>query len=185
MQRDPIVACVSLILIVLAATLPGFSTPNVSDDALTSVERIGCAMFPESSLRFPVGHTLAGSHTPSGISEATFNDVIDTVERVYSPVVRAAGAKLIFIRDWENAKVNANADRDEKMRSWYIHMYGGLARHPLMTADRFLALTCHEVGHHLGGLPNEVGEWASSESQADDFALRECLRAVVVPSAFS
>jgi len=46
--------------------------------------------------------------------------------------------------------VNAYASVD-KQGQQFIHMFGGLARHPLMTEDAFLLVACHEFGHHYGG----------------------------------
>lgn len=61
-------------------------------------------------------------------------------------------------------------------------MYGGLARHPLMTEDAFAVVVCHELGHHLGGAPKKRmafavdPKWASNEGESDYFAGLKCLR---------
>jgi hypothetical protein len=44
-----------------------------------------------------------------------------------------------------------------------------------MTRDAFLGVTCHEVGHHLGGAPI-VMTGLANEGQADYFATTKCLR---------
>jgi hypothetical protein len=36
-------------------------------------------------------------------------------------------------------------------------MFGGLARHELVTDDGFMMVVCHETGHHLGGAPRYNG----------------------------
>jgi hypothetical protein len=58
-------------------------------------------------------------------------------------------------------------------------MYGGLARHDAITKDGFALVACHEVGHHIGGVPrysDPQGRWASVEGQSDYFATTKCLR---------
>jgi len=59
-------------------------------------------------------------------------------------------------------------------------MFGGLARHETMTPDGFATVVCHELGHHLGGVPKKFSwfgnSWASNEGQADYFGIMKCLR---------
>ncbi|MDO9183353.1 MAG: hypothetical protein Q7U04_13145 [Bacteriovorax sp.] len=61
-------------------------------------------------------------------------------------------------------------------------MYGGLARHPLMTEEAFAVVVCHELGHHLGGAPKKRQSfsidplWSSNEGEADYFSSLKCLR---------
>ena len=57
-------------------------------------------------------------------------------------------------------------------------MYGGLARHELVTADAFALVVCHELGHHLGGAPKvgSASAWASNEGEADYFGTLKCFR---------
>jgi hypothetical protein len=57
-------------------------------------------------------------------------------------------------------------------------VYGGLARHGEITPDGFALVLCHEIGHHLGGVPRYSGAngWASNEGQSDYFAATKCLR---------
>jgi hypothetical protein len=61
-------------------------------------------------------------------------------------------------------------------------MFGGLARHPIMNADGFYLVACHETGHHLGGAPKGSSfggsSWASVEGEADYYATLHCLRNV-------
>lgn len=59
-------------------------------------------------------------------------------------------------------------------------MFGGLARHETVTPDGFALVACHEMGHHLGGLPKKRGffgtSWASNEGQSDYFGNAKCMR---------
>jgi len=108
--------------------------------------------------------------------------VIDKIERVYKPIAHFHHAELKIERNWESGTVNAGTFRDENGKHWHINLYGGLARHALMTADDYALVICHEIGHHIGGAPkkiiNESRHWSSTEGQADYWATLKCLRRV-------
>ncbi|MAZ47496.1 MAG: hypothetical protein CME65_02970 [Halobacteriovoraceae bacterium] len=121
----------------------------------------------------------------NGMDEAKFNEVIDTVEDVYRPIIEAEGARFKVNRYWSNGTVNASASRS--WGRWIINMYGGLARHEKVTADGFALVVCHEIGHHIGGAPKKTRRagrngtqkrWATNEGQADYWATLKCLRKV-------
>lgn len=117
------------------------------------------------------------STTDKGINSMTrrqFNAVIDKVVRIYEPIITAQGAQLNVIRDWDNGTVNAYASRFQNI--WTIRMFGGLARHSTITPDGFALVVCHELGHHIGGLPKKTARWATNEGQADYFATMKCMR---------
>lgn len=129
---------------------------------------------PPNDLKIPVG-----SAQDRGILEEQFNKVIDTVEKIYKPVVAAQGRVLQINRLWTDPTVNANAS--ESGNKDVLNMYGGLARHEAVTMDGFALVVCHELGHHLGGAPR--GGWASIEGQADYYANLKCLRQVFADSS--
>lgn len=119
-----------------------------------------------------------------GISEATFHEVLDRVEKLYTPVIAARGGQLRVVRNWSDGTVNAYARR--LGRVYEISMFGGLARHPSITADGFALVACHEIGHHLGGAPkinNIFNRWASNEGQSDYYAGLKCLREFYTPES--
>ncbi len=122
----------------------------------------------------------AESITNSNIDEKTFNEVIDKVEAIYSPIIEQMGANLKVIRKWDDGTVNAYAQQSGK--TWKVSMFGGLARHEAITADGFALVVCHEIGHHIGGAPKKKSvwstSWATNEGQADYFATLKCLRKV-------
>jgi hypothetical protein len=130
---------------------------------------------PENDLKISVDAKRFG-----GLTEKQFNDVIDRVEKVYSPIVTQEGGKLQIVRNWTDATVNAYAQRSGT--SWKVSMFGGLARHETITVDGMALVVCHELGHHLGGAPKKASawssSWASNEGQADYFATLKCLRRV-------
>lgn len=130
---------------------------------------------PENNLKIEVNAKRAG-----GLTEAQFNKVIDSVEHLYSPIVSEQGGKLVVVRLWTDATVNAYAQRSGN--NWKVTMFGGLARHQTITEDGMALVVCHELGHHLGGAPKKMdlwsSPWASNEGQADYFATLKCLRRV-------
>ena len=106
---------------------------------------------PDNSMNIPTSQKSI-----NGIDEAVFNQVIDEITAVYEPIVRANGDKMIVNRKWDDGTVNASAQRSGK--KVIVNMYGGLARHSLITKDGFAIVMCHEMGHHLGGAP-KVGNF--------------------------
>lgn len=115
------------------------------------------------------------------MTEERFNQIIDRANSVYAPIVKSKKGNLFFSRNWKDDTVNASAIRFGG-NSWFVNMYGGLARHPLVTDDGFLLVVCHELGHHLGGTPVKGGIrgfWASTEGQADYFGTLKCMRRIL------
>ena len=114
----------------------------------------------------------------TGISEQQFNATIDLLQFRYQPFFLFFNAHFVVNRFWTNATVNAFAHRTGN--DWIIDMYGGLARRPEITADGFLLVACHEIGHHLGGYPfypQGLGnDWAATEGEADTYAVQACAR---------
>lgn len=114
----------------------------------------------------------------NGMTEEIFNVVLDKIEALYAPIIQARGKTLSVERSWDNGTVNAYAQQLGNI--WKISMFGGLARHPAVTADGFALVACHEIGHHIGGQPKKRsffgGSWASNEGQSDYFGNAKCLR---------
>lgn len=110
-----------------------------------------------------------------GLDRATFDHVLDRVDRVYTPIFAGMGRKFVIEREWDNDTVNATAlfGPDD---SSIIRMFGGLARYPGMTADSWLLVACHEIGHHIGGAPRFQAWNMSVEGQADYYASLKCMR---------
>jgi len=129
---------------------------------------------PPNDLKIPVNSLDA-----RGIIETQFNEVINTIERIYKPVVAAQGKVLQINRLWTDSTVNANTSLSGNR--FILNMYGGLARHETITMDGFALVVCHELGHHLGGAPK--GGWATIEGQSDYYANLKCLRMVFADPA--
>lgn len=139
-------------------------------------DRLGHTGFaPENNLRIAVDDKAT-----NGMTQERFNQIIDRVEKVYIPVAKTKGGNYKVIRNWTDETVNAYAT--ENGSDWQVQMFGGLARHPLVTDDGFMLVVCHETGHHLGGAPKKGGfgsKWASNEGQADYFGAMKCMRRVI------
>lgn len=122
---------------------------------------------------------IGETNSLSEMTEAEFNQVIDRVESIYTPIIEAKGKKFEIIRKWKDGTVNAYAQQSGK--TWKVSMFGGLARHKEATVDGFALVLCHETGHHLGGAPKTTSlfgrsTWASNEGQSDYWGSMKCLR---------
>jgi Zn-dependent protease with chaperone function len=73
---------------------------------------------------------------------------------------------------WESSSINAQAWRLGAAR--YVRVYGGLARHPIVTKSGLALMLAHETGHHLGGPPSDPATpWLTWQGQADFFTRTE------------
>jgi len=111
----------------------------------------------------------------NGMTEQDFNNIIDSVEKYFIPIVKEFGADLVVNRRWSDTTVNAYAHREGD--TWMVDMFGGLARRPEITFDGFAMVLCHEIGHHLSGFPF-VSDWAANEGQSDYFAMHVCSKII-------
>ncbi len=153
------------------------SSPRVTASELHVADTRSCitdGFLPPNSLK--IGPSAFGA---TNVTEEKFNSVLNRIENFYRPVFAKRGARLVVQRSWSDGTVNAYADQSGT--DWYIKMFGGMARHPAITADGFLLIACHEIGHHLGGAPKYPGRWASNEGQSDYFATLKCLREMFAP----
>lgn len=149
---------VALVVAVVGLALSAYRFQN---------QKVCDGFLPENDMKIPVGDVNA-----AGIGEDVFNSVLDRAEKVYGPIIASKGGRLVVKRLWSNATVNASAN--QSMGTWYINMYGGLARHAAITEGGFALVACHEIGHHIGGFPKM--SWATNEGGADYFATLKCLR---------
>ena len=160
----------SVLLVTLFAFVGLFSNSVESFEA-----KYLCRGFlPENDIRIPVAPSFSDTAT-TGITRVQFESVLNKIYAEYAPEIAAHGANFKIDRRWNDSVLNAYAYQANG--NWYIAMYGGLARHPSMTEDGFLAVACHEVGHHLGGAPKFADDdWGSVEGQADYYTTLKCLR---------
>ena len=154
----------------------------ISLSLFTFNSKADCNLIPSNNL-----HVTESSE--EGITEKEFTDVLNEFEKVMSPIVKKEGYKLQINRKWSDDTVNANTTTSGD--KWVINAFGGLARYSGMDADAFMMVMCHELGHHMGGVPAQG--WASNEGQSDYYATSKCYRrmsyskvkALQVPSVVS
>ncbi|MBD65111.1 MAG: hypothetical protein CME62_07890 [Halobacteriovoraceae bacterium] len=153
-------------IIVLSLILTGLNSFACDEQGKTG-------FLPENDLYISVSNKNANDMT-----EERFNEIIDKVDKQYAPIVEARGKKLKFNRKWNDGTVNASAQRSIFFGNYIVNMYGGLARHELVTDDGFALVVCHEMGHHLGGAPKVGGmmSWAANEGQSDWWGAAKCFR---------
>lgn len=169
----------SALLIGLSVLLTGATTHRAE------LAKPLCQFFPANKLRFPI--------RPSGqINQFNFEKILSAVQGVYAPIFRQMGkGDLRIVSRWTNDDVNAFANIVQHQTApgvltpfRVIEVFGGLARHPMMTPESLMLVLCHEIGHHLGGYPyysdgpTGGSSWASVEGQSDYFSTSKCARIV-------
>lgn len=127
----------------------------------------------------PKNHLSIPSTIKANISELEFNHLIQKTLSPYQSLMTAhyGATEFEIIKLWEDGTVNtATGKKDGK---FLLKVYGGLARHPLITPDAFTMILCHEIGHLIGGAPTwKPFNQASSEGQADYFATNKCFKKI-------
>ncbi|MCK5072953.1 MAG: M48 family metalloprotease [Bacteriovoracaceae bacterium] len=137
----------------------------------------GLQYLPDNDLRFPV----QGDNKSRLKSNSTKQDYLNMMKRfkkMYDGEFRQADKKVKFVDKWRDDKVNAYIEL-RFTRTVKVRVFGGLARHPLLTRDGLAGVFCHEIGHIIGGKPRHSGlllTWASAEGQSDYFASLRCMR---------
>lgn len=154
-----------LVVLVSCGSFQAVASPSLSADAGPKV-----IFMPENELH------LEDYASFSNVSRAAFHQIINSMERIYSPIVSRLGARLSIIGRWDDSTVNAYAY--QRGGTWYVEIFGGLARRPEITPDGLSLVVCHELGHHLGGFPSYSGQWASSEGQSDYFTTQACAKKI-------
>lgn len=147
------------ILSVVSALLLGLAIIPVSAESF----------LPQNDMKIPVG-----SDRDRGMNETQFDNVLNTLEKIYKPMAAKIGKTLNIRHLWTDETVNASTSQSGTTIT--LNMYGGLARHEAVTMDGFALVVCHEMGHNFGGAPKSG--WATIEGQADYYANLKCLRMV-------
>jgi len=111
----------------------------------------------------------------SNVDKYQFDQILDDIEELYTPIFRSHGSRFVIERKWDDKTVNAYAYKSSRTTS-NIAMFGGLAKRPEVTPDGFTIVACHEIGHHLAGFPKFSGRWASIEGNSDYYATQACLK---------
>lgn len=102
-------------------------------------------------------------------------DYLESIERFIEFAAPKFSVPFTIDSEWEVDWINALAYNTED--GAYIAVFGGMGRAPYMDVDAFNLILCHELGHHLGGLPQKKSSvWASAEGQSDYYATKTCLK---------
>lgn len=122
-------------------------------------------------------HLPPGSANVSSITEEQYRNLVNEFQIKYiMPVFRLTGKPLLIPNEWENPYFAGFAiDRGTHMQ---VSLWGGTARAPGASLVALAGILCHEVGHILGGTPQQTipgAEWSSTEGQSDFYAGRDCL----------
>ncbi len=109
-----------------------------------------------------------------------YDDVINRMKNIYNPIFKNKLDKELKVNSyWENYSSTlhmvATADQSFFFRKPIINIYG--IPYLTLTADALALIICHEIGHHIGGLP-KISSFSSfsSEGQSDYFATLKCFR---------
>ena len=138
---------------------------------LTTYQSTLASMLPKNDLRVPI---RKNAH-----DENKSHQLIDQIEKVYTPIINEQRGHFFVTREWENERVNAAAGRS-KDGQFQIKVFGGLYRYETISDDAFLLILCHEIGHLIGGAPTvKPFNNITSEGQADYFSTSKCFRRVV------
>lgn len=175
--RSPCSAFKVIVVVLLLASAPLSQRQNTKLEAHEGV----CSFFPPNNLRFPI---LASGQ----MSQLDFNRILQVAQQTYAPIFWQMGlGRFQILPRWEDNTVNANAFVHDfetspgvQTPTRFVQIFGGLARHPLMTREALLLTVCHEIGHHLGGYPkyDQGHNWASTEGQSDYFSTAKCTRLI-------
>lgn len=119
-----------------------------------------------------VGAITSSTVTKESFTKHFYGVFFQNLERMRQqplPVVPAA--------DWEKPYFTAYTVENDNVIT--IGFWGGMARIPGMNDDAVALITCHEVGHVIGGEPRfklPLYQNLSSEGQADYYAASVCLK---------
>lgn len=118
-----------------------------------------------------------GDETTSTVTEESFQRNFYDIFFQNSSEMQKFPLPVVPAPDWSKPYFTAyTAEIDGVMQMGF---WGGMARIPGMNDEGVAFITCHEVGHILGGLPRfklENYKRLSSEGQADYYATSVCLR---------
>jgi hypothetical protein len=128
--------------------------------------------------------SLLDDENRSTLDEDGFHLIIDTVLANYEDEMLDWGdINNKFIKKYCRSKrVGASCSRKGKEgnTSIYLTVYGGTAKHEMITPAAFTLIVCHEMGHLYGGKPFLYEKARlSAEGVADYFAVNSCLKDMI------
>ena len=116
------------------------------------------------------------SYEEGGLSEEQFNTLIDEIERIYQPIFKGLGIELVIERKYDDPVINAYVNFESGIAT--VSLFGGLAKHRMMSPESYALVIVHEIGHVLGGRVRYPNSWPSAEGQSDSYATQVGARKV-------
>lgn len=120
----------------------------------------------------------AGTPTTSTVTKESFlQHFYGVFFRNFQRMQQQQPLAVIPAADWEKPYFTAYTVENEGVLT--IGFWGGMARIPGMNDEAIALITCHEVGHVIGGEPRfklPLYNNLSSEGQADYYATAVCLK---------
>lgn len=151
-----------------------FLTFHLSLPAIASEGEFVCNLIPQTPAFSKVPNPGLGSRITKGSKDKLhFDRLLRHVRKRYQYLL--AKKPIRWDIDWDSKVVNSFATIDENgHRS--IRVFGELYRTPDLSADGFLGILCHELGHHFAGAPmHALQPLISAEGQADYYSTQVCL----------
>ncbi len=108
----------------------------------------------------------------NGFPESQYHKILDEFQTHYGPKIANLGGEFVIWRDWGDGAVNMWAERWGN--TYILEIPGGMARYHLIAEEAFVLSICHELGHLIGGEPQQGP--ISLEGQSDYFAGGQCIR---------
>jgi hypothetical protein len=121
---------------------------------------------------FPIKGQMFLQSLEATISDEDGAQIRQQLSAVYSQDLAARGESLnIFEEDDMDFQGFAFVGPGTNVAS--VQIYKGVRFNPQMNPDGYALVTCHEIGHHLGGVPMRA---LSLEGEADYFGALKCMR---------
>lgn len=106
------------------------------------------------------------------ISQGEFAQTINKLIEIYD---KDLPTQRVVDINWESETENASVSYKNGKAQFSFH--GGFVRNLNLSSDALALVTCHEIGHLIGGYPKVMPtQKYTSEGQSDYFATRTCLK---------
>jgi hypothetical protein len=116
------------------------------------------------------------------VSQSDFSDVNEVIIDTHAPLVFNRFKSTIDLVElygnFGGAFMVDSARKPIGEHRFIVTLTGSIPQSGPMSMDGYAIVACHEVGHILGGAPQQkkaLDKWSSVEGQADYFATNQCM----------